>query len=79
MPDSKPMSRATFVVESEHGPVTSFVTDDDGRFRVSLPPGHYRLSFKDQQPKVGHYGPFEVEVIARQLTNVEWHCNTGRQ
>jgi len=79
VPDSRPMSRATFIVENERGTITSFLTDDDGRFRVSLSPGHYRVSFEHAQPKVGHYGPFEAEVVAGQMTKVEWHCNSGRQ
>ena len=44
VPDSKPFANATFIVESEKGVVTSFATDDQGRFRISLAPGHYASS-----------------------------------
>jgi len=50
-------------------------TDDDGRFRVSLPPGHYRVSLKGKKAGVGKYGPFEVNVAAD--TSVQWQCDSG--
>jgi hypothetical protein len=75
--DSKPFANATFIVESETGVVTVFGTDDQGRFRISLAPGHYAVSLKDKQLKMGHYGPFNVDVVAGQMTKVGWYCDTG--
>jgi hypothetical protein len=77
LPDSKPFANATFVVENEKGPVRSLATDDKGRFRISLAPGHYIVSMKDKKGGIGHYGPFEVEVVAGNITKVQWHCDTG--
>ena len=77
VPDSKPFANATFIVESEKGVVTSFATDDQGRFRISLAPGHYAVSLKDKQSKMGHYGPFNVDVVAGQMAKVGWYCDTG--
>src|SRR5260370_649744 len=48
-PSSKPLANATFVVENEKGAeVASFTTDDQGRFRVPLTPGHYTVSQERQ-------------------------------
>jgi len=75
--DSKAFANATFVVESKKGLVTSFTTDDRGRFRISLAAGHYTVSMKDKKGGIGYYGPFEVDVVAGNITKVQWHCDTG--
>ena len=77
VPDSKPLANTTFIVQNEKGFVASVNTDVEGRFRILLAPGHYRVSRKDAQPKVGRYGPFGVDVVAGQMTNVAWSCDTG--
>jgi hypothetical protein len=77
VPDSRPLANATFVVQNEKRTATSFTTDDEGRFRVSLDPGHYTVSLKGNKPRIGRYGPFEVDVVAGQLTKVDWRCDTG--
>jgi len=77
VPDSKPLANATFIVENEKGVVTTFVTDDQGRFRISLTPGHYTVSARDKKPKIGRYGPFDVDVVAGQMTKVGWYCDSG--
>lgn len=79
VPDSKPLANVTFVVENEKGATMSFATDDQGRFRILLAPGHYEVLRKDAQPKVGRYGPFEVDVVMGQMTKVEWYCDSGRR
>jgi hypothetical protein len=66
-------------VKNENGAVASFATDAQGQFRISLAPGHYAVSKKDIQPKVGRYGPFEVDVVAGQMTKVTWYCDSGRR
>src|SRR5437867_196084 len=43
-PASVPLGNAMFAVENNDGEVASFTTDDKGRFRTSLPPGHYKVS-----------------------------------
>jgi hypothetical protein len=77
MPSSGPFANGTFTVQNQTGTVTSFTTDAEGRFRVSLPPGHYTVTRKDGQRGVGHFGPFEVDVVAGKMTPVEWRCDTG--
>ena len=77
-PSSKPLANAIFVVENEKGAeVASFTTDDQGRFRVPLTPGHYTVSKEGKKHGIGHYGPFDVDVVAGRMTNVQWECDTG--
>ena len=79
VPDSKPLANTTFVVKKGDLTIASFTTDDQGRFRISLPPGHYRISKKDWKSRVGFFGPFEVEIAAGQIKKVQWNCDTGMQ
>ena len=74
---SKPLANATFAVEKNNGEVTSFITDDQGRFRVSLPPGHYKISLKGRKTTIGRLGPFEADVALGKMTNVQWECDSG--
>lgn len=76
-PSSRPMANTAFVVENQKGEVTSFTTDQDGRFRTPLAPGHYKVSLKARTSSIGRYGPFEADVVAGQMTRVEWHCDSG--
>ena len=77
VPDSRPFANTAFVVENENGPVASFTTDDQGRFRITLAPGHYVVSMKDRKSKLGRYGPFAVDVVAGKMAKVQWNCDTG--
>jgi len=79
VPDSKPLANTTFVVKQGDLTITSFTTDDQGRFRISLPPGHYSISKKDWNSRVGFYGPFPVDITAGQIKKVQWNCDTGMQ
>jgi hypothetical protein len=76
-PSSAPLTNTTFVVENEKGIVTSFTTNNQGRFRVSLAPGHYTVFLKGKKQGIGNYGPFDVDVVAGRMTNVQWECDTG--
>jgi len=76
-PSSRPLANATFVVENQKGEATSFTTDDQGRFRTPLAPGHYKVSLKGKTSSIGRYGPFEVDVVAGQTTKVQWECDSG--
>jgi len=76
-PDSKPLANTEFVVEKGNSTVASFKTDEEGRFRVSLPSGHYVISRKNWNAKIGSYGPFEVDVAAGQIKRVQWSCDSG--
>lgn len=78
VPSTRPFANIDFVVMEKERTVASFKTDEQGRFRVSLPPGHYTVAMKEKRSgKIGHYGPFEVDVTAGQSTRVEWQCDTG--
>ncbi len=77
VPDSKPLANAEFVVENETGKVAEFATDDAGRFRIALPPGHYTVSLKNKKRGIGKFGPFDVHIAAGQPTKVEWNCDSG--
>jgi hypothetical protein len=79
VPDSKPLANTTFDVKKEGLTVASFTTDDQGRFRMPLPSGHYSISKKDWKSRVGYYGPFEVDIAAGQIKKVQWNCDTGMQ
>jgi hypothetical protein len=77
VPNSRPLANTAFVVENEKGAVASFQTDEQGRFRVLLAPGHYTISPKDRKGGIGRYGPFPLDVVAGKITTVDWHCDTG--
>jgi hypothetical protein len=76
MASSMPLANFTFAVANEKQSVTSFTTDAQGRFRVSLAPGHYTIS---ASRKIGMHGcgPFDVDVVSGKMTTVEWECDTG--
>jgi len=65
-PSSRPLVNTAFVVENQKGEVTSFTTDD-----------HYKVSLKGRTSSIGKYGPFEVDVVAGQMTKVQWQCDSG--
>jgi len=77
VPDSRPLANTEFTVVQGNSTVASFKTDDAGRFRISLPSGHYIVSRKNWQASVGSYGPFQVDVAAGQIKRVQWNCDTG--
>ena len=79
VPDSRPLTNTTFIVKQGDREVASFSTDDQGRFRISLPAGHYSIIKKDWKVKVGFFGPFEVDIPAGEMKTVQWNCDTGMQ
>ncbi len=76
-PGSKPLANTAFVVENENGAVASFTTDEQGHFRAPLAPGHYKVSIKGRKSSIGHFGPFEVDVVPGKMTQVQWECDSG--
>jgi Prealbumin-like fold domain len=76
IPNAAPLPNALFTVGNEKGVVTSFTTDSEGRFRVSLKPGHYVIVLAEHRfPRP--CGPFEIDVESAKMTKVEWRCDTG--
>jgi hypothetical protein len=72
-----PLANATFAVEKNNSEVTSFITDDQGRFRVSLPAGQYKISLKARKSSIGRFGLFEADVATDKMTNVRMKCDSG--
>jgi hypothetical protein len=71
-----PLPHAVFTVGNEKGVVTSFTTDSEGRFQISLKPGHYVVTLAEHRfPRP--CGPFEIDVESAKITNVEWRCDSG--
>lgn len=76
-PESKPLPHKAFVVKQDDRTVAEFETDEQGRFRISLAPGHYSVAAKDQTQKFNRCGPFPVEVTAGKVTQARWDCDSG--
>lgn len=57
--------------------MTTFQTDDQGHFRLSLQPGHYTIVRQNYKGAIGSYGPFEVDVSQGKMVRVYWNCDTG--
>jgi hypothetical protein len=77
-PVSRPLANATFAVQDQkEATVAEFTTDAQGRFRVSLAPGRYKVSLKNKKSSIGKYGPFQVDVTAGRMTAVQWQCDSG--
>jgi len=77
-PTAAPLPNAQFRVTGKEGAVTTFTTDTEGHFRVSLKPGHYSVVLAENRfPKP--CGPFEVDVEPGKMTDVEWRCDSGMQ
>jgi len=76
IPNAAPLPNAVFTVGNENGIVRSLTTDSEGRFRVSLKPGHYVVTLAEHRfPRP--CGPFEIDVESAKITKVEWRCDTG--
>ena len=71
-----PVSNAQFVVKARDATVKTFTTDSEGRFQVGLPPGHYAILREGAAPRVGRWR-FEADVVAGQVTKVNWTADSG--
>jgi len=67
---------AQFVVKAGDATVKTFSTDGEGRFQVALPPGHYVVQREGAAPRVGRWR-FEADVVAGQMTKVNWTADSG--
>src|SRR5690242_1675325 len=50
--NSAPLSNCAFTIQNETATVASFTTDEQGQFRISLPPGHYSISMKERRARI---------------------------
>lgn len=71
-----PVRNTQFVVKTGEVTVATFTTDGEGRFRVALPPGHYIIAKEGAPPRVGRWR-FEVDVVAGQMSKVNWTADSG--
>lgn len=75
-PRAAPVSNAQFVVKAGDATFKTFTTDGEGRFQVPLPPGHYVIVREGAPPRIGRWR-FEADVVAGQLTKVNWTADSG--
>jgi hypothetical protein len=75
VPNTAAVATTKFVVKKENETVASFTTDAEGRFRISLPPGHYIVAREDAG-RIGRWR-FEVDVVAGEMKKVQWTADSG--
>ena len=75
-PSSAPVGNVAFAVQKGDENVASFTTDDEGRFRISLPPGRYTITRLNYPVRIGRWC-FKAEVVAGEITKVEWVADSG--
>ena len=71
-----PVRNARFAIKAGDATVKTFTTDGEGRFQVALPPGHYVIVREGAPPRIGRWR-FEADVVAGQLTKVNWTADSG--
>ena len=74
--NSRPLADTEFDVQYNANVVASIKTNGEGRFRIALPAGHYRISRKGSTSGMGHCS-FEVDLAPGQVKQVQWECDTG--
>jgi len=75
-PSVAPVGNTQFLVKAGDATVTTFTTDGEGRFQVALPPGHYVIMREGAAPPIGNWR-FEADVVAGQITKVNWTADSG--
>ena len=75
-PSVAPVRNAQFAIKVGDATVKTFATNGEGRFQVALPPGHYVIVREGAPPRIGRWR-FEADVVAGQLTKVNWTADSG--
>jgi hypothetical protein len=75
-PSVAPVRNAQFAVKAGDATIATFTTDGEGRFQVALPPGHYVIMREGAPPRIGRWR-FEADVVAGQMTKVNWTADSG--
>ena len=75
-PSVAPVGNAQFVVKAGDATVATFTTNGKGRFQIALPPGHYVVLREGAPPGIGRWR-FEADVVAGQMTKVNWTADSG--
>ena len=69
------MRNVQFLVKAGDATVKTFTRDGEGRFQVALPPGHYVI-LREGAGRIGRWH-FEADVVAGQMTKVNWTADSG--
>jgi hypothetical protein len=75
-PNAAPARNVEFTVKKDDARVTSFTTDGEGGFHISVPPGHYTVLREDAGSRIGRWR-FEVDVVAGEVAKVNWTADSG--
>src|SRR5439155_10964298 len=75
-PSVAPVRNARFAIKAGDATVKTFTTDGEGRFQVALPPGHYVIVRDGAAARIGRWR-FEADVVASQMTKVNWTADSG--
>ena len=75
-PSVAPVRNAQFAIKAGDSTVKTFTTDGEGRFQVALPPGHYVIVREGAPRWIGRWR-FEADVVAGQVTKVNWTADSG--
>ena len=75
-PSVAPVRNAQFAIKAGDATLKTFTTDGEGRFQVALPPGHYVIVREGAPPRIGRWR-FEADVVAGQVTKVNWTADSG--
>lgn len=75
-PSVAPARNVQFLVKAGEATIKTFTTDGEGRFQVALPPGHYVIVREDAPARIGRWR-FEADVVAGQMTRVNWTADSG--
>ena len=75
-PSVAPVGNAQFAIKAGDATVKTFTTDGEGRFQVALLPGHYVIVREGAAARIGRWR-FETDVVASQMTKVNWTADSG--
>jgi len=75
-PSVAPARNVQFLVKAGDATVKTFTTDGEGRFQVALPPGHYVILREGAGARIGRWR-FEADVVAGEMTKVNWTADSG--
>ena len=75
-PSVAPVRNVPFLVKAGDATVKTFTTDGEGRFQIALPPGHYVIVKEGAPARIGRWR-FEADVVAGQMTKVNWTADSG--
>ena len=75
-PSVAPVRNAQFAIKAGDATVKTFTTDNEGRFQAALPPGHYVIVREGAPPRIGRRR-FEADVVAGQMTKLNWTADSG--